>query len=837
MKHIILFFVLSFFVSSVLAAEIRLSAQIKSLQFKSGGEHSVWYITAMVRSQTDIVGGQLDIKVPDGFKIKTLKPETADLKANQNSFFYFTVEADKPLPSASVEVTLKNKPELKNSVELCTGINLSGKNWKLLYAGEGTTLQNIGKIPDESAAWKQTAVPTMFQEIGITWLKTEVFVPEDWAAIPFFLTIQAIDDNDITYFNGKEIGRINGWDTLREYPVPKEMIRFGEVNEIVIAVHNTNAGGGIASDHIFLGVKHGAAKTSLFPPLEKQKESLRQPQRPIGKPLPLRPMVVRNGVLEYIDGGEVALWGNNYYPQSWNEWRFLKEGNADFHKVINTDLADLVPDKDGNAGGSPNRIDVIRIHVFDTEISDGEGNLIRNEHLDILDYLVSKCNENGIYLWLTPIAWWGSPSPNARADAFSATTPMQAMTLSPKALQIQQRYTKQFLEHINPYTKRRLVDEPCLVLFEIINEPLYWSWGELLDLSSRQHGRVWTNDKTKENTDEDPNVAYRKQIRQDWNAQLPGQDWEFADTWNAYQYQRVLHYIKAMCQTIRETGAKQPIAYSAWLRHVPAVDAAIADSPCETITFGIYPGGLTQTPQADKRNLLSATADNDLPELLKDKARLVYEFDASDTLNQIDLYPAIARYFRNMGVQVACQFQYDSLFNAAHNQAWATHYLNVQHTPQRWTSFLIGGETFRTLPRGHQWNPANPDEGIFPNTAVSYSKNAALFCTEDLFMSARPVDWKPLPLPKTPKRIISTGSTPYYDYSGSGIVDVKIQGDTAAVKLYPDVKRLKDNTLRGSVQEPLTKLETGKHIFKMKMPGWENVNAEVESGKTYQLKR
>ena len=104
-------------------------------------------------------------------------------------------------------------------------------------------------------------------------------------------------------------------------------------------------------------------------------------------------------------------------------------------------------------------------------------------------------------------------------------------------------------------------------------------------------------------------------------------------------------------------------------------------------------------------------------------------------------------------------------------------------------------------------------------------------------MSARPVDWQPLPLPKNPQRIISTGSTPYYDYGGSGIVDVQIDGDQATVRLYPDVKRLKEDTLSGSIQEPLTVLETGRHIFKMKLPGWENISAEVESGQTYQLKR
>ena len=63
-------------------------------------------------------------------------------------------------------------------------------------------------------------------------------------------------------------------------------------------------------------------------------------------------------------------------------------------------------------------LNVIRIHVFDTEITDAVGNLVRNEHLDLLDYLVAQCNRRGMYLMLTPIAWWGSPG--ARPDSFSS---------------------------------------------------------------------------------------------------------------------------------------------------------------------------------------------------------------------------------------------------------------------------------------------------------------------------------------------------------------------------------------------------------------------------------
>ena len=50
-------------------------------------------------------------------------------------------------------------------------------------------------------------------------------------------------------------------------------------------------------------------------------------------------------------------------------------------------------------------IDIIRIHVFDSEISDGDGNLIENDHLDGLDYLVAQCNRKGIYLMLKKVFW------------------------------------------------------------------------------------------------------------------------------------------------------------------------------------------------------------------------------------------------------------------------------------------------------------------------------------------------------------------------------------------------------------------------------------------------
>jgi hypothetical protein len=135
-----------------------------------------------------------------------------------------------------------------------------------------------------------------------------------------------------------------------------------------------------------------------FGEVQAQLESERPAPGPIGSRLPLRPMAVRDGVLRYPDGEEVALWGAAYYPQSFTQYFSLKRLGVDRRSSTDEDLDDFI-----EMG-----IDIIRIHVFDSEISDGDGNLIENDHLDGLDYLVAQCNRKGIYLMLTPIAWWGS---------------------------------------------------------------------------------------------------------------------------------------------------------------------------------------------------------------------------------------------------------------------------------------------------------------------------------------------------------------------------------------------------------------------------------------------
>lgn len=763
-------------------------------------------------------------------------PKKIDLAANRWELFYVAVK-DIPQKDGSnrgarqpIRIRMSWQPpeKLTTIPNRRDFYDLSLLNWKSLFRGE-KDLPAFDRIPEnffgEKPNWKNQPLPKLWNDLGITWLKTSFDIPIQRRGHDFILLLPAIDDNDVTYFNGHRIGKTEGWDLKRRYEIPAQLIKFGEKNELLIAEQNENAGGGILNTNFWFGLKEEEPEfavdqiNGLFPENVITHESNRKANRPQGDPLPLRPMIVRDGVLEYQDGGEVALWGTNYYPQSWMQYVSLKERGFDHRKAVELDLEDIAPRKlavPGCNGKDPRRMNIIRIHVFDTEISDSKGNLIPNDHLDILDYLTAQCIDHGIYLWLTPIAWWGSPC--SRTDAFSLQIPMPAMTLLSETRSVQTNYLRQFLTHQNPYTKRRLIDEPCLTLFELLNETLYWSHSEIIEKSkpyrSRKEDSVWI-----------------RKTRAEWEKSLPDPSWKSAQTWEFYCYRQIRSYIDEMRQIIRSLGGNQPVSYhgSSWSSNTP-VYWAIADSQCEGITLNFY-SGLTQTPIADKKSHLLQTVGFGLPSQLDQKVRLVYEFDASDTLYQIDLYPAIARHWRELGVQAACQFQYDSRMTADRNFDWPTHYLNLIHAPHRFASFMIAGETFRSLARGVKIDPKKEDL-IFPPTAVSWKENAAYLAKPGLFMQAHPSKWKPFEFPKEPRRILGTGSTPYYQYDGTGFVDLDLNG---SLSLGPNVIRHR-NDLKGTAEKPLTTLSSEKKPFILQIPGYEKVKYKDAGGRIFEGK-
>ena len=116
---------------------------------------------------------------------------------------------------------------------------------------------------------------------------------------------------------------------------------------------------------------------------------------------------------------------------------------------------------------------------------------------------------------------------------------------------------------------------------------------------------------------------------------------------------------------------------------------------------------------------------------------------------------------------------------------------------------MIGRETFHRLPRGVRYTAGTESLKLGP-MAASFAHNQSLLVAPDLVIHARSLtDWKPLPLPRAPKRIVGTGSSPYVEYAGTGLYVLEPAGTgTLRLRVNPDA-RLVGNSLRGSLATPV----------------------------------
>src|ERR1700758_18072 len=114
------------------------------------------------------------------------------------------------------------------------------------------------------------------------------------------------------------------------------------------------------------------------------------------------------GVIRWRDDRtEVSLFGANYVLPTASDYRAAGYLHADRKKMIADDMAQFA-----RMGW-----DGLRLTFWgDWEASDSAGNLIANDHLDLLDYLIARARERGIYMLFSPIQLYGSNWPDALQD-------------------------------------------------------------------------------------------------------------------------------------------------------------------------------------------------------------------------------------------------------------------------------------------------------------------------------------------------------------------------------------------------------------------------------------
>jgi hypothetical protein len=444
-----------------------------------------------------------------------------------------------------------------------------------------------------------------------------------------------------------------------------------------------------------------------------------------------------HGVLRWTaTGREVALFGVNYSTPFAHAWRAHGYLGVDRKQAMDADALHFA-----RLG-----LDAYRIHVWDREVSDRQGNLVANDHLDLLDYLLARLAEHGIKVILTPIAWWptGYPEPDPGTSGLSDAgfANKGEMTARREAWPAQANYLRQFVTHRNPYTGLTYADDPNLLAIEIFNEP------------NHPAGPSETTS-----------------------------------------------YIDSMAAAVRAGGFRKPIFYNISENYSDEHGHAVCAAAIQGVSHQWYPTGLVRNgavggnmlPNVDRYTIPYA----DFPGC-PDKARMVYEFDAADVAGSY-MYPAMARSFRAAGFQWATQFAYDPLAMAYANTEYQTHFLNLVYTPSKAVSFMIAGAAFRDLPRGGTYGPY-PESARFGPFRVSHAEDLSEMVTDTAFLYSNTTGTAP-PSPRALRHVAGVGTSPVVTYEGTGACFLDRLGDGIwRLELYPDVAWVVDPFTRGSLE-------------------------------------
>jgi hypothetical protein len=436
----------------------------------------------------------------------------------------------------------------------------------------------------------------------------------------------------------------------------------------------------------------------------------------------------KSGVVRWRDShAEVALYGANYCVMSGSDYRMAGLVSSDRKAMIDEDMAQFA-----RMGWTAVRL----CSWGDWENSDKAGNLIVNEHVDLLDYVIAKARERGMYLLLTPIhtynpAFADQMDQPTQNTGFSRYFERPEMGTNPASIAAQANYIGQLLNHVNRYTGVALKDEPAILFIEMINEP----------------------------------VHHPEDLRGS------------------------IDYINVLTNAVRDTGCKKITFFN--VSQDFAIAPAIRQSKVDGVTFGWYPTslGAGRTLKGNFLRAVDAYPDMLRPDL-DGKPRIVYEFDQADLLSGY-LYPAMARTFRSVGAQFATMFAYDMLRTAPFNLGWQTHFLNLVHTPKKAVSAVIAAEAMRRLPRMRAYGDY-PDNLTFGDFRVSYQEDLSELNADDAFMNAGTTKTPPRN-PKALERIVGFGSSPLVDYEGTGAYFLdKVRTGVWRLEVYPDEILVKD---------------------------------------------
>ena len=503
-----------------------------------------------------------------------------------------------------------------------------------------------------------------------------------------------------------------------------------------------------------------------------------------------QPIVAKDGQLLYSDGSEVNLFGVNFQPMlSWEHAaRMHNQGLLMPLKVQDLkQVADESFDQIQRLGA-----EIIRIHLHPADFTDAKGNLTETIWLDMLDYTISQAQNRGIYIYLTLLNHLdhdGTQFPYDR-KSFAAKYTRDQWMLHHEAIAATRLYISQLLNRRNPYNGQLYKTHAALAVLELINEPAY------------QQFAVW-------------------QLNNEDGTRSEFERWIYSSTKD---------YIDQMVTLLRDEGMTQPIVWNCgWAQLIAKNRAAfrgISESNVDAVSFCLYPGQsdlkvpFWKNPEnlSDRNYLpyIEKCSDNEdwlgwlRSDTFKDKAKLVYEYETFCNQSAY-LYPAMAEFYRSVGVQIAAQWTYG--LTAYVEYLGGSHVFNLKTTPRKAASFMVAKQQFKDVP-----------------TTYSYeSRSSAVLHEGRLIYSgwSESDDWSLSVLGKGgkwPVALTGVGNSPFVNYEGNGLYFIEpSEKGGLRLSIMPNVEFIRPHWKELHTGDAVVKIDNySKHLFELSLSNFKD---------------
>ncbi len=515
-------------------------------------------------------------------------------------------------------------------------------------------------------------------------------------------------------------------------------------------------------------------------------------------------ILVEDGRYVYPDGSEVVLWGVNFQPSiGWEYDRFVKAGlipRGSFDPASYFMLVDAGLDEIQRLG-----CDVIRVTLSPHELANFDGSLRDTPNLRTLDYLMAQCRQRRIYYYFAFINELGANDKNVAGTLMEhpdggRKIDYYSWLLDPDFIQRSQVYIGNLLTHKNRYDGIRMIDDPAFCIAELVNEP------------------------------HTPNVddpeAFFHQYYIHWLKTKALSD--TAENFQLWRKEYTLEYINQMCDFLERMGCQAPVAWShKWsmaIRHNGGDAEWLASlaSKVPAVCFSTYPTQGTvynyvRDAQKDLRKL--GMEHNSLPYLqdayeqrdlqgwaneaaFRNKAHYVYEWETHANMSSY-MYPAMAKYFRAQGAQIATMWTY--ILPKLSNYIAAQHLLNLKSTPGKSASFIAAGEVFRKTSLYNPYTTSGRDEDYSRNVALDFKEQISAYADDTTLVYSGDMPPRYVEQLLTPERLArgfefirGVGDSPLVKYDGTGLyfVDFKPSGEVS-VEILPDCEWLRSPVTGG----------------------------------------